>query len=159
MVPLIVYGVNMLRNSSTYPGSNLTTARQFQSLRVLPSAFHHQNMALSSCSCLEDSEAAVCARLWSETPQFIMRTRTPSTLVMARWELQDMQAILFLIAHWPDLTDQGRWYTAHRLHLLYIAITKGWQAALYYSQQGTNKFLNILSDFWRGFEPWPRVAL
>lgn len=40
-------------------------------------------------------------------------------------------------------------YAAHRMMLLYIAITKRWPAALYYEQQGTD-------DFWLQYQPPPR---
>jgi hypothetical protein len=31
---------------------------------------------------------------------------------------------------------KARRYAAHRMHLLHIAVTRRWQAALYYDQQG-----------------------
>jgi hypothetical protein len=33
------------------------------------------------------------------------------------------------------------------MKLLYIAITKGWPAAPYYDQQGTDEFLDLSPDF------------
>jgi hypothetical protein len=37
----------------------------------------------------------------------------------------------------------ARNYTAYRLRLLYIAVTKGWPAALYYDQEGANEYLDV----------------
>jgi hypothetical protein len=42
------------------------------------------------------------------------------------------------------------------MRLLYIAITKGWPAALFYDQQGGDEFLNVPPDFWAAFQPPPR---
>jgi hypothetical protein len=36
------------------------------------------------------------------------------------------------------------------MRLLYIAVTKGWPAALFYDQQGTDEFLDVPADFWEG---------
>lgn len=34
-------------------------------------------------------------------------------------------------------------YVAHRMRLLYVAVTKGWLAALFYDQQGADEFLGL----------------
>jgi hypothetical protein len=43
------------------------------------------------------------------------------------------------------------------MRLLYVAITKGWPAALFYDQQGGDEFLD---KFWASFQPpqRPRAA-
>jgi hypothetical protein len=33
------------------------------------------------------------------------------------------------------------------MRLLYIAVAKGWPAALYYNQQGEDEFLDVSPDF------------
>jgi hypothetical protein len=35
------------------------------------------------------------------------------------------------------------------MRLLYIAFTKGWPAALFYDQQGTDEFLDVSPEFFR----------
>jgi hypothetical protein len=45
---------------------------------------------------------------------------------------------------------------AHRMRLLYVAITKGWPAALYYDQEGADEFLDVSPEFWTSFQP-PRT--
>jgi hypothetical protein len=44
------------------------------------------------------------------------------------------------------------------MRLLYIAITKGWPAALFYDQQGGDEFLDVSPDFWATFQPPQRPA-
>jgi hypothetical protein len=72
-------------------------------------------------------------------------------------DLHDIHTILHAPAHWDSLQQGSRNYTAHRLRLLYIAITKGWPAALYYDQQGADEFLDVTPEFWTSFEPPPRA--
>jgi hypothetical protein len=74
-------------------------------------------------------------------------------------DLHDIHTVLFLVAQWPDLHKVARSYTAHRLRLLYIAVTKGWPAALFYDQQGADEFLDVAPDFWTSYQPpHPRAA-
>jgi hypothetical protein len=44
---------------------------------------------------------------------------------------------------------------AHRMRLLYIAVTKGWPEAVYYDQQGADEFLDVNPDFWTSFQAQP----
>jgi hypothetical protein len=74
-------------------------------------------------------------------------------LMTADRNLHDINTILHLLAHWHDLTATTQNYGAHRLRLLYIAITKGWPAALYYDQQGTDEFLHFGPEFWTSYQP------
>jgi hypothetical protein len=75
-------------------------------------------------------------------------------------DLHDLHTVLTLLAHWDHLLPKAKDYAAHRLRLLYIAITKGWQAALFYDQQGEDEFLDMQPDFWTSFQPRsrPRAA-
>jgi hypothetical protein len=72
---------------------------------------------------------------------------------LKRRDLHDIQTILHLLAHWDHLQLSTTKYAAHGLPLLYIAVTKGWPAALYFDQQGTDEFLDLPSEFWAGFQP------
>jgi hypothetical protein len=82
-----------------------------------------------------------------------------ATLMTAGRDMHDIHTTLFLVAHWPDLNQPACNYTAHRLRLLYIAVTKGWPAALYYDQQGADEYLDVTPDFWTGYQPpRPRAA-
>jgi hypothetical protein len=58
-------------------------------------------------------------------------------------DLHDIHTILYLVSAWDNLTESAKAHAIHRMQLLYIAITKGWPAALYYDQQGTDEFLNL----------------
>jgi hypothetical protein len=62
-------------------------------------------------------------------------------------DLHDIHTTLFLVAQWLGLQPAACNYTAHRLQLLYIAVTKGWPAALFYDQQGADEFLDVSPDF------------
>jgi hypothetical protein len=42
--------------------------------------------------------------------------------------------------------------------LLYTAAITGWSAALYYNQQGANKFLDVPPEFWSGYQPQPKMV-
>jgi hypothetical protein len=39
------------------------------------------------------------------------------------------------LMQWPSLTEYTQRYATHHLRLLYVAVTKGWSAALFYDQQ------------------------
>jgi hypothetical protein len=74
--------------------------------------------------------------------------------------MHDIHTTLFLAAQLPDLLQPGRNYTAHRLRLLYIAVTKGWPAALYCDHQGANEYLDVRPHFCTGYQPpRPRASL
>jgi hypothetical protein len=75
-------------------------------------------------------------------------------------DLHDIHMVLFLVAHWTQLEQPARNYAAHRLRLLYVAITKGWPAALFYDQQGADEFLDVAPEFWTAYRPpaRPRAA-
>jgi hypothetical protein len=75
-------------------------------------------------------------------------------------DLHDIHTVLHLAAHWEVLQSVTRAFLAHRIRLLYIAVTKGWPAALYFDQQGTDEFLDLPAEFWAGFRPpaRPKVA-
>jgi hypothetical protein len=83
-----------------------------------------------------------------------------AAMMTAGCNLLDIQTTLHLLTHWDHLTQASRNYIAHQLHLLYIAMAKGWPAALYYDQQGTDEFLDVTPDFWASFQPptRPRMA-
>lgn len=68
-------------------------------------------------------------------------------------DLHDIHTLLHLVGHWAGLDNATRSYRAHRMRLLYIAIAKGWQAALDYDQQGTDEFLDVSPEFWANFQP------
>jgi hypothetical protein len=66
--------------------------------------------------------------------------------------------VLHLLAHWECIHTVTQQYAARRLRLLYVAVTKGWPAALYYDQQGANEFLGVPADFWTSYQPPPRTS-
>jgi hypothetical protein len=74
-------------------------------------------------------------------------------LMIAGRDLHDVNTILHLIGHWNELQPLTQNYAAHCLHLLYIAITKGWPSALFYDQQGADEFLDVGPEFWTSFQP------
>jgi ribonuclease BN (tRNA processing enzyme) len=81
-------------------------------------------------------------------------------LMTAGRGMHDIHTILITAAHWDHLLPPARHYVAHRMRLLYVAITKGWPAALYYDQQGADEFLDVSPEFWASFQPpsKPRAA-
>lgn len=81
-----------------------------------------------------------------------------ATLMTAAQDLHDIHTLLYLLVHWPHLTEPAQHYATHHLCLLYITITKGWSVTLFYDQQGTNKFLGVAPDFWSGYQP-PRPTM
>jgi hypothetical protein len=76
-----------------------------------------------------------------------------SQVITAGRDLHDIHTVLYLIGHWNALQPPAQHYAAHRLRLLYVAITKGWPAALYYDQQGPDEFLDTEPQFWASFQP------
>jgi hypothetical protein len=68
-------------------------------------------------------------------------------------DLHDIHTVLHLIGHWNELSPVTQFYAAHRLRLLYVPITKGWPAALFYDQQGADEFLDVGPEFWAWFQP------
>jgi hypothetical protein len=64
-------------------------------------------------------------------------------------DLHDIHTVLYAAAQWPDLHPVTRNYMVHRMRLLYIAVTKGCPAALYYNQQGADEFLDVEPAFGR----------
>jgi hypothetical protein len=60
----------------------------------------------------------------------------------------DIHTVLHLLAHWDILQPVTRNYAAHRQRILYVAITKGWPAGLYYDQQGPDEYLDVSPEFW-----------
>jgi hypothetical protein len=67
---------------------------------------------------------------WPKLYKLARELRRRAALMMAGRDLHDIHTLLHLVGHWPSLDNSTRAYTAHRMRLLYIAITKGWQAAL-----------------------------
>jgi hypothetical protein len=65
----------------------------------------------------------------------------------------DIQTVLCLAAHWPDLEPLTCQYTEHCMQLLNTVATNGWSAALCYYQQGAEKFLDVPSKYWTGYQP------
>jgi hypothetical protein len=100
---------------------------------------------LSWPSILEDLPAAplVSEAAWSKLFKLAKELKRRSLLMTAGRDLHDIHTVLYMAAHWPDLNQPAKNYLAHRMRLLYIAITKGWPAALYYDQQGTDEFSDI----------------
>jgi hypothetical protein len=79
-----------------------------------------------------------------------------AALMTAGRDLHDIHTVLYMAAHWDLLQPSARTYLLRRMRLLYIAVTKGWPAALFYDQQGTDEFLDVPPDFWANFHPPPR---
>jgi hypothetical protein len=55
-------------------------------------------------------------------------------MMTAGRDLHDIHTVLHMVSAWEQLLESAKGYAAHRMQLLYIAITKGWPAALYYDQ-------------------------
>jgi hypothetical protein len=51
--------------------------------------------------------------------------RRRSALMTAGRDLHDITTVLHLAGHWTQLRPESRTYVAHRMRLLYIAITRG----------------------------------
>jgi hypothetical protein len=79
-----------------------------------------------------------------------------AALMTAGRDLHDIHTVVYMAAHWEVLQPSARTYLTHRMRLLYIAVTKGWPAALFYDQQGTDEFLDVPADFWAHYQPPPR---
>jgi hypothetical protein len=76
-----------------------------------------------------------------------------AAMMTAGRDLHDIHTILHMVSAWENLPDPARGYAAHRMRLLYIAITKGWPATLYFDQQGEDEFLDLAPDFWLQYQP------
>jgi hypothetical protein len=79
-------------------------------------------------------------------------------MMTAGRDLHDIHTVLHMVSAWEQLPEPAKGYAAHRMRLLYIAITKGWPAALYYDQQGEDEFLDLAPDFWLQYQPRPFTA-
>jgi hypothetical protein len=89
---------------------------------------------------------------WPRLFKLARELKRRAALMMAGRDLHGIQTVLHLVGDWASLHKAIRSYAAHRMRLLYIAITKGWQAALYYDQQGADEFLDISPEFWANFQ-------
>jgi hypothetical protein len=58
-----------------------------------------------------------------------------TSLTTAGRDLHDIQTLRCSAGHRPDLQEHVQRYTAVRMRLLYVAVTKGWPVALYYDGQ------------------------
>jgi hypothetical protein len=58
--------------------------------------------------------------------------------------LHDIHNLLHFVGHWTSLDNSTRSYAVHKMRHLYIAINKGWQAALYCDQEGADALLLLL---------------
>lgn len=90
---------------------------------------------------------------WTNIFKLAKELKRRAALMTAGRDLHGIHTILHLAAHWNSLDFVIRSYTAHRMRLLYTAVTKGWQAALYYDQQGSDEFLDVSPEFWTAFQP------
>jgi hypothetical protein len=81
-----------------------------------------------------------------------------AAMITAGRDLHDIHTILHMASAWEQLPEAAKGYAAHRMRLLYIAITKEWPAALYYGQQGEDEFLDLAPDFWLQYQPRPFTA-
>jgi hypothetical protein len=77
-------------------------------------------------------------------------------LMSAGRDLHDIQTVIHLVSYWPDLQHSTRTYTQHRLHLLYLAATRGWPAAIYFDTNGSDEFVPAELGFWAGYQQQPR---
>jgi hypothetical protein len=77
---------------------------------------------------------------WPKLAKKLKRKAAPMT---AGRYLHDIHSILYLVAAWDNLTESAIAYATHRMRLLYIVVTKGWLAALYYDQQRTDEFPDL----------------
>jgi hypothetical protein len=76
-----------------------------------------------------------------------------AAMMTAGRDLHDIHTVLHMVSAWEQLPESAKMYASHRIRLLYIAITKGWPAALFYDQQGEYEFLDLAPDFWLQFQP------
>jgi hypothetical protein len=90
---------------------------------------------------------------WPKLFKLSRELKRRAALMTAVRDLHDIHTHLHLVRHWPNLGNPTKAYAVHRVRLLYVAITKGWQAAFYYDQQGADDFLDVSPEFWPGFQP------
>jgi hypothetical protein len=97
---------------------------------------------------------------WPKVYKLARELKRRASLVTAGQDLHDIHTVIHTAAHWQHLQAATQHYTAHRMRLLYVAITKGWPAALFYDQQGGEEFLDVSPEFWATFQPpqRPRAA-
>jgi hypothetical protein len=106
-------------------------------------------------SILEDLPAApvISESSWPKIYKLAKELKRRALLMTAGRDLHDIHTVLFMAAQWTELHQVTRNYVAHRMRLLHIAITKGWSAALFYDQQGTDEFLDVSPEFWSNYQP------
>jgi hypothetical protein len=97
-------------------------------------------------SIIEDLPAApqLQESSWPKIFRLAKELKRRAQIMTAGRDFHDIHTVLYIVAQWADLLQPTRNYVAHRMRLLYIAVTKGWPAALYYDQQGTDKYLDKL---------------
>jgi hypothetical protein len=76
-----------------------------------------------------------------------------ATMMTAGRDLHDIHTVLHMVSALEQLPGSAKGYAAHRMSLLYITVTKGWPAALFYDQQGEDEFLDLAPDFWLQYQP------
>jgi hypothetical protein len=111
---------------------------------------HQPDLDITWPSVMEELPTApiIMETSWPKIYKLAKELKRRAALITAGRDLHDIHTVLFLVAHWPHLIQPARNYTAHRLRLLYIAVTKGWPAALFYDQQGADEFLDVSPEFW-----------
>jgi hypothetical protein len=62
---------------------------------------------------------------WPKVHKLAREVKRPAAVITAGRDLHDIHTVLHLLAHWDTLHPVTRNYAAHRLRLLYVAITKG----------------------------------
>jgi hypothetical protein len=80
---------------------------------------------------------------WPKIYKLARELKRRAALMTSGRDLHDIHTVLFLVAHWTSLQHLARNYTAHRLRLLYVVVTKGWPAAMFYDQQEADEFLDV----------------
>jgi hypothetical protein len=68
---------------------------------------------------------------WPKLHKLARELKRKAALMTAGRHLHDIHTVLHLVSAWEHLSDDARAYAADWMHLLYIAVTKGWPAALY----------------------------
>jgi hypothetical protein len=116
------------------------------------------DLDINWASIMEDlpSAPAIQEASWIKIFKLAKELKRRAALMTAGRDLHDIHTVLFLVAQWPDLQQPAKNYTAHRLRLLYIAVTKGWPAALFYDQQGADEFLDVSPEFCSTYQPSTR---
>jgi hypothetical protein len=99
--------------------------QQQQQQDVVPDSAPEQEMIWTSIMEELPAVPAIANTSWAKIYKLAKELRRRAAFMTAGRDLHDIHTVLFLVAHWIHLEQPARNYAAHRLRLLYVAITKG----------------------------------